>query len=173
MKLLDCAWETVSVALVTICETDTTVLKLPEVTVGNWEGEGVTPISTVGAKTVCLVGCNEEGAKVGAGVGALEGSSIKGACTVAPGMVVARLVDTALTVAGFDNKASIDDVLPADAAVTTLYATCTPTTVACASSLLLDVDVVTVPSDQKSCTEVMVTVLPVGNTDMIDAVKAV
>ena len=150
MKLLDCAWETVNVALVTICETDTTVLRLPEVTVGNWEGEGVTPISTVGAKTtVCLVGCSEEGAKVGAGVGALVGTNTNGAFTTASGMMVASLVDTAVTVAGLAKRASIDDVLPADAAVTTLYATCTPTTVACASSsLLLDVDVVTVPSDQ-------------------------
>ena len=112
-----------------------------------------------------------EGEKLGILVGALEGSSIKGACTEAPGMVAARLVDTALTVVGFDNKASIDDVLPADTLVTTLYATCTPTTVACSNSLRLDE--VTVPSDQNNFTEVMVTVLPAGSTDKIDAVKAV
>ena len=105
---------------------------------------------------------------MGAFVGALEGTNTKGACTVTPGMVAARLVDTALTVVGFDNKASIEDVLLVDI---TLYTTCTPTTVAANNSLLLEV--VTVPSDQKSCTEVMVTVLPVGKTDMIDAVKAV
>ena len=85
-------------------------------------------------------------------------------------MVSAKLVDTALTVAGLANKASIEDVLPADTVVTILYATCTPTTVACNNSLLLDD--VTVPSDQKSFTEVMVTILPAGNTFVIDAVKA-
>ena len=135
--------------------------------------------STVGVRTggLAVVGGSTttvgsaEGAKVGTLVGALEGSSIKGACTVAPGMVAARFVDTALTVVGFDNKASIEDVLPADTAVTTLYATCTPTTVACNNSLLLDE--VIVPSDQNNFTEVMVTVLPAGKTDMMDAVKAV
>lgn len=152
-------------ALVTICETETIVLK----TLATAVGEGVTTVSIVGAKTaVCFVGCNDEGAKVGAFVGALEGTSNKGACTVVPGMVAARLVDIALTVVGLDNKASTEDVLLDD---TTLYATCTPITVACSNSLLLDV--VTVPSDQNNCTEVMVTVLPAGNTDMIDAVKAV
>ena len=80
-------------------------------------------VSIVGAVVtmmLCLVGCSDDGAKVGAFVGALEGSNIKGTCTVTPGMVAAKLVETALTVVGFDNKASIDDVLPADAAVTTL-----------------------------------------------------
>ena len=114
---------------------------------------------------------DDEGENVGSTVGALVGTNTKGACTTASGMVAARLVDMALTVAGLAKRASMDDVLPADAAVTMLYATWTPTTVACNNSLLLDA--VTVPSDQNSFTEVMVTVLPVGNTDMIDAVKAI
>ena len=111
-------------ALVTDCETYT-VLRTPAKAEGEGvtkaEGEDVTTVSTTGAKvTVCLVGCREEGAKVGALVGALDGSSIKGACTVTPGMVLARSVDMAVTVAVLDNKASIDEVLPAEAAVTTL-----------------------------------------------------
>ena len=84
--------------------------------------------STVGVRTggLAVVGGSTttvgsaEGAKVGVLVGALEGTNTNGACAVAPGMVAARLVDTALTVVGFDNKASIDDVLSADTAVTTL-----------------------------------------------------
>lgn len=86
-------------------------------------------------------------------------------------MVAAKLVEIALTVDGLAKRVSSDDVLPAPGGVITAYATCTPTTVACSNSLLLAV--VTVPSDQNSFTDVMVTVLPAGNTDMIDAVKAV
>ena len=131
-KLLDCACATVKVALVTVCEAYTTVLMLPAMAVGGTVVDSTVGVDTgglsVGVETggSAVVGVSAtaegsaEGAKVGKVVGALEGTSNKGACTVAPGMVVARLVDTALTVAGFDNKASTDDVLPADAAVTTL-----------------------------------------------------
>ena len=134
-------------------------------------GGGVTPgrLAVGEGGSTNTVG-NAEGPKVGGTEGALEGSSNKGACTVTPGIVAARLVDTALTVLGFANKASMEDVLPADTVVTTLYSTCTPTTVANNSLLRDDV---TVPSDQNSFTEVIVTMLPAGNTDMIDAVKAV
>ena len=133
-------------------------------------GEATGELTGVRTGAVSAIG-DDEGVYVASTVGALVGTNTKGACTTASGMVAARLVDMALTVAGLAKRASMDDVLPADAAVTTLYATCTPTTVACNSSLLLDA--VTVPSDQNSFTEVMVTVLPAGNTDMIDAVKAV
>ena len=179
-KLLDCACATVKVVLVTVCEAYTTALVMPAMEVGGTVVDSAVGVRTVGVETggSAVVGASTaaegsaEGAKVGTVVGALEGTSTKGACTVAPGMVAARLVDTALTVAGSAKRASMDDVLPADADVTTLYATCTPTTVACNNSLLLLLDSVTVPSDQNSFTDVMVTLLPAGNTFRIEAVKA-
>ena len=114
---------------------------------------------------------DDEGENVARTVGALVGDNTRGACTTASGMVAAKLVEIALTVAGLAKRVSSDEVLPALGGVTTAYATCRPTTVACNNSLLLDE--VTVPSDQNSFTDVMVTVLPAGNTDMIDAVNAV
>ena len=117
-------------------------------TTGEATGEVTGVLTGVRTGAVSAIG-DDEGENVGRNVGALVGTNTNGAFTTASGMMVASLVDTAVTVAGLAKRASIDDVLPADAAVTTLYATCTPTTVACASSsLLLDVDVVTVPSDQ-------------------------
>ena len=131
-------------------------------TTGEMTGEVTGTAPTIG---------DDEGENVASTVGALVGDNTRGACTTASGMVAAKLVEIALTVAGFAKRVSSDEVLPALGGVTTAYATCTPTTVACNNSLLLDE--VTVPSDQNSFTNVMVTVLPAGKTDMMDAVKAV
>ena len=141
-------------------------------TTGDAIGDGATGELPGELTGVVLTVGDADGVHVINTVGALVGINTSGACTAAFGMVTARLVEIELTVVGLAKRASRDDVLPALGGVTTSYATCTPTTVACNNSLLRR-DAVTVPSDQNSFTEVIFTWLSAGNTDMIDAVKAV
>ena len=81
-------------------------------------GEATGELTGVRTGVISAIG-DDEGENVGSTVGALVGTNTKGACTTAFGMVAARLVEMALTVAGLAKRASMDDVLPAFAGVTT------------------------------------------------------